>query len=101
MEAAIHYLELVQSALHRHKYIYFQIIIVMLSRLYHVCRGNLKNQLHQATLKDDFTWSQFKIIADSIVLLLKTSQMQLYDDPPSGKSIPHFQPYALSSISPV
>ena len=81
MEAGILYLELVQSALYRHKHTYCQIIIVRLSCLY---LGYLKNQLHQA-LDDDLTWSEFKIIADSIVSSLKASQMQLYGAPPSGK----------------
>jgi hypothetical protein len=93
---------LVEFALHRHKYTYLSDYncdnVQIISFLY---PDHLKNQLHQATLKDDLTWSQFKIIADSIVSSLKASQMQLYDAPPSGKFIPHFQPPVLPLSPPL
>jgi hypothetical protein len=66
LEAGIHYLELVQSALHRHHYTYLSEfncdVVQIISCLY---PGHLKNQLHQSTAKDDINWQQFKILADS------------------------------------
>ena len=52
--------------------------------------GTLKEQLHQATVKDDITWAQFKILANSIVSSLKASNMSLYDPLPGGKPITTF-----------
>ena len=111
MEAEIHYLELVQSALHRHNYTYLSEfncdVVQIISCLY---PGHLKNQLHQATAKDDINWTQFKILADHIVSSLKTSRMSIYYPLPNGKSIPIFNPVvqplspplkAGSTISPV
>ena len=93
LEAGIHYLELVQSALHRHNYTYLSEfncdVVQIISCLY---PGHLKNQLHQSTAKDDINWQQFKILADSIVSSLKASRMSLYDPLPNGKSIPSFNP---------
>ena len=61
--------------------------------------GHLKNQLHQATAKDDINWTQFKILADSIVSSLKASRLSLYDPLPNGKSIPSFNP-VVQPLSP-
>ena len=61
LEVGIQNLELVLSALHRNKYTYLSDyncnVVQIISCFY---PGNLKYQLHQAILKDDLTWSQFK-----------------------------------------
>ena len=99
-EAGVHYLELVQAALHRHKYTYFsdfncdvmQLILCLYS-------GNLKKNLIDSSKRANLTWSELKQEADIIVSTLKEAGQSLYDPLPSGKNVPQFQP-AVSPLSP-
>ena len=95
-------LQLKGGDLHRHHYTYLSEfncdVVQIISCLY---PGHLKNQLHQATAKDDINWQQFKILADSIVSSLKASRMSLYDPLPNGKSIPSFNPIVEPSSPPL
>jgi len=68
LESGIYYLELVQSALHHHTYLSdYNCDVVQLVSCLHP--GYLKNQLHQALARDDINWTQFKILADTILIL--------------------------------
>jgi hypothetical protein len=85
LESGIHYLELVQASLHRHKYTFFTDhrcdVVQLVSCLY---PGHLKNQHHQATQKEEYSWTELKRLADEIVASLKASRMQCYDSLPGG-----------------
>jgi len=73
-------------------------VVQLISCLY---PGQLKNQLHQATQKEDYTWSDLKLLADSIVASLMTSRMQCYDPLQGGKQIPPFNPVATPLSPPL
>jgi len=100
LESGIHYLELVQASLHRHKYTFFTDhrcdVVQLVSCLY---PGHLKNQLHQATQKEEYSWTELKLLADEIVASLKASRMQCYDSLPGGKQVPPFNP-VVPPLSP-
>ena len=52
-------------------------------------------------LEDDLTWSELKILADSIVALLKASHVQVYDPLPNDKVIPTFNPVVQPICPPL
>jgi hypothetical protein len=86
-------LELVQAALHRHKYTYFSDYncdaVQLLLCLY---PGNLKKNLIDANKGSILNWSEFKNEADVIVSTLREAGQSLYDVLPTGKSVPSFNP---------
>jgi hypothetical protein len=95
LRTGVHYLELVQAALHRHKYTYFSDYncdVVQL--LFCVYPGNLTKNLIDANKGLTLNWSEFKNEADVIVSTLLEAGQSLYDVLPTGKTttVPSFNP---------
>jgi len=57
-EAGVHYLKLVQAALHRHKYTYFSFNCDVVQFLHCLHPGNLKKNLIEANKSHSLTWTE-------------------------------------------
>jgi hypothetical protein len=92
-EYGVHYLELVQSALHRHKYTHFSNHHCDVTQLiFCLYPGNLKKNLIDANKKSTLNWSVFKNEADIIVSTLQQAGQSLYDQLPTIKNFPSIHP---------
>ena len=93
-EAGVHNLELVQVALHRHKYTYIFDYHCDIMQLLLFYPDNLKKNLIDAN-KGTLSWSQLKDDKDIIVSTIKEVDQSLCDPLPTGKSVLPFNPSDL------